>query len=73
VGDDLGPPSRPAGRLRGAANRHRRRIEEEALVAQARLRAADRLADALEADHASLTTAVRSALKAYREAGRSTA
>jgi hypothetical protein len=72
VDDHPEPPSRPTGRLRGAANRYRRRVEEEALAAKARLLAADVLADALEAEGGSLTDSVRSALKAYREAARPT-
>jgi hypothetical protein len=62
------PPTRPSGRLRAATNKFRRRIETEILVSQARLRAADMLADAVEASEAIQPPEVRAALRGYRAA-----
>ena len=58
------------GRLRDAMNSYRRRVEVDMLATRARLEAADRLADALEAAAQDLPPDVRATLRAYREASR---
>jgi len=56
------------GRLRDAMNSYRRRVEVDMLATRARLEAADRLADAVEAGLEGQPAAVRGALRAYRNA-----
>ncbi len=56
------------GRLREAMNSYRRRVELDILATRARLEAADRLADAVEAGLENQPAAVRDAVRAYRDA-----
>ncbi len=56
------------GRLREAMNSYRRRVELDILATRARLEAADRLADAVEAGLEGQPDAVRDAVRAYRGA-----
>ena len=56
------------GRLREAMNSYRRRLELDILATRARLEAADRLADAVEAGLEGQPAAVRDAVRAYRDA-----
>jgi len=56
------------GRLREAMNSYRRRVELDILATRARLEAADRLADAVEAGLEGQPAAVRDAVRAYRDA-----